>query len=105
MDKNLENPGKKPLKMATVDHFRIRRYDSMNWVLEEFTPGGLHPVTREQALNKWIVIGYYGQLSDLTRHLLDRSIILPDKATGQQILDAIKEAEQHITASLIVVTK
>ena len=83
--------------------FRIAKYDSRNWVLQEYVKGGINPITREQAQDKWIDIGYYGKLKDLVVYLVDKSIILSDD--GKEILQAIKDAEANILKQIETLQK
>lgn len=80
--------------------FRISKINK-SWVLQEFSTGGkIHPVTKMITEDSWLDLGYYGKLKDLVVYLLDKSIILPDNATGKDILQAIKLAEQNILKQL-----
>lgn len=88
-------------------NFRIARYDARNWVLEEFLPGGLHPVTRQQGKGKWEAVGYYGKLEDLAIALLNRQIEVPDGTLQNQVKDLLVEiqaAEIRIAEELKQVT-
>ena len=86
-----------------MNELRIGRPDKRNWTIEELTPGGLHPITREQAPAKWGIVGYYGSPEDLAKYLLRHQIELPVGNLQTQLIELlteIKAAEQRITEML-----
>lgn len=87
-----------------MSNFRIiRSPDKKCWIYQEWIPGGVHPVTKEPGPDKWEVVGYYGQLSDLAIYLLNRQIEVPQSTGQQQIIDlraAVKAAEARIAEAL-----
>lgn len=83
--------------------FRISHSDKRNWILEELTPGGLNPTTKEQGPDTWKTVGYYGSPEDLAKYLLRRQIKLPDGTLQNQLKDLlveIKAAEARIVQEL-----
>lgn len=84
-------------------NFRIGHPDKRNWTLEELTPGGLHPTTKERGPDKWAIVGYYGSPEDLARHLLKRQIEVPEGTLQTQLKDLLTElkaAEARIVEGL-----
>lgn len=89
-----------------MNTFRVRRYNELNWTLEEWIPGGLHPVTKQPGSGKWVITGYYGKLKDLAVYLLNRQIEVPEGTLGEQVpalIEAIKAAEVRIAETLTAV--
>ena len=89
-----------------MTNFRIAHPDKRNWTLEELTPGGLNPTTKEQGPDTWKIVGYYGSPEDLAKYILRRQIELPDGTLQSQIKDfiaEIKAAETRIVQEIRLV--
>lgn len=81
---------------------RIKRIPH-NWVLQELRPGGPHPITGNVGPDHWEDVGFYGQLCDLARAALNRSIIVPEGLLAEQmpaLIKAVKEAEARLASML-----
>ena len=63
------------------DEYRIRRYDSLNVVVERLVPGGKHPTTGEIGKDKWRILGFYGGLSQALSRIPDHLAMNPEIAT------------------------
>jgi len=86
-----------------MNDFRIRRYNELNLVIEEFKTGGINPKTRQPSPGHWAVVGYYGRLEDLVKALVNRQITPPEGTLAEQIpamLAELKVVEARILDSL-----
>lgn len=85
-----------------MPELRMRRYDSMNWVVER------HVASRKvwvggkevQAKAKWVILGYYNRPEHAVMGLLRD--VMPDGPFGghEEVLEAIAEAEARLLAAL-----
>jgi len=86
-----------------MDEFRIRKYDSRNWVIEKFISSKLIKKgfnKGQYSKSKWIIEGYYGKLEHLVPSLLNMGLEeIPYKNTDE-ILKSIRKAEMNILSVL-----
>lgn len=89
---------KKKIEQYDILKWRIKRYDELNWVLEELVDG-VNPRTKEPCQN-WKVRGYFGRLEHLFDHLLDRHLVGPKnevKGLSESIEELLTELRQTKT--------
>lgn len=87
------------------EKFRISRFDEKNIVLEELVEGGINPKTREKASDKWMVVGYYGQLKHVVSALVNRSIEVPHADSLDEQLNLILAELKRVETSLLAQLK
>ncbi len=84
---------------------RIRRYNSMNWVIESLYPS----YVMTKGINKgkdippaWVIRGYYSTLYDTVRRLVDIHLEEPDKVfySAQKLLERLGEVEESVKQTI-----
>lgn len=98
-----DKTSQQPQNGLKIDDWRVRRWDSKNWVIERFIPAHPHPTTGKDIPDRWDIYGYYGKLRDVAIALFDLSLPPYDLIATKDIITAIQEAEKRITDALIKV--
>jgi hypothetical protein len=62
--------------------YRLRRLDPRNFVIEKYVP----PTKADRKIENWSILGYYGNLSDLTVGLTRYLIEIPE---GDNLLEQV----------------
>lgn len=81
---------------------RIRRYNSLNWVVERFQEGGTRLPSGKVTRKKWIITGYHPSLARACMDALTE--LIPIGTAGADIVPAIHAAKEAILAALQAAT-
>ena len=92
------------LTIQLDEHWRIRRYDDLNFVLEYFQAGGINRRTKELGPDKWVIKGFYSGLADAIRALPIKVPLDPrirDFDTLRRRLSAIAASLEECAGELV----
>lgn len=85
-----------------MSKYRIRKYDSRNWVIEEYIPPAKLKVGKsagQMSQPRWKVNGYYGKLTQIPLSLLE-VYLNGTHEDALSVIKAIKSAEEKCLTAI-----